>query len=190
MGLKRRFILVGLSMGGTHGYIYAARHPERVERLVIVDVGPEVMKAGAEKIRRFSSQQDILPSFEAFVQRAHGFNPRRPLEQLRERLKWSLRELPDGRWSWKYDYRRWRNAIVPGQQRSTVEDKWTLVRRLTMPTLLVRGAKSDIFAADVARRMQREIPNCTLVEIPDAGHTVPGDNPEAFAKAVGEWLGR
>lgn len=185
--LKKKFVLVGLSMGGSHSYIYAARHPDRVHRLVVVDVGPEIMRVGADKIKRFASQADILPSFEAFIERAHKFNPRRPLEQLRERLKWSLRELPDGRWSWKYDYRRWKKQIAPGYERKGV-DRWENIKRITAPTLLVRGMESDILSPEVARKAQAVMKDCTLVEIPKAGHTVPGDNPVAFAKAVRDWL--
>ena len=76
LGLKK-FVLIGLSMGGRNSFMYAAMHPEKVDRLVIVDVGPEIMKKGGRAIQRFQRSADILPTVEAFVERAHKFNPRR-----------------------------------------------------------------------------------------------------------------
>src|SRR5581483_11833259 len=41
-----RMVLLGLSMGGSNAIHYTAAHPEEVERLVIVDIGPEIVAAG------------------------------------------------------------------------------------------------------------------------------------------------
>ncbi len=182
LGLKK-FVLIGLSMGGRNSIVYSAMHPERVDRLVIVDIGPEAMKKGIENIRRFARRADVLPTFEAFVQRAHEFNPRRPIKQLRDRLRWNLRRLPGGRWTWKYDRRFRAQRAAAGR-----EDLWTYVRRIKAPALLVRGAESDILSAQGAKRTQRAIASCRLVTVPRAGHTVPGDNPPAFAAAVRAFL--
>ncbi len=57
-----------------------------------------------------------------------------------------------------------------------------------MPALLVRGADSDVLSAEVAKRMIDALPDGRLVEIPGAGHTVPADQPEAFARAVRGFL--
>ena len=180
----KKIILVGLSMGGRNSIAYAGIHPERIDRLVIVDVGPEIMKKGIENIRRFVSRADILPTREAFVERAHQFNPLRSIEQLRDRLSWHLRQLPDGQWTWKYD-RRFRNrrSAEAGQ-----DDLWSYVRRIKAPTLLVRGALSDILSPAAAKRLQKAIPGSSLVVIERAGHTVAGDNPPAFAAAVRSFL--
>ena len=180
----KKIILVGLSMGGRNSIAYAGIHPERIDRLVIVDVGPEIMKKGIENIQRFVRRTDILPTREAFIERAHQFNPLRPIEQLRDRLSWHLRQLPDGQWTWKYD-RRFRNrrSAEAGQ-----EDLWGYVRRVKAPTLLVRGALSDILSPAAAKRLQKAIPGSSLVVIEKAGHTVAGDNPPAFAAAVLSFL--
>ena len=180
----KKIILVGLSMGGRNSIAYAGIHPERIDRLVIVDVGPEIMKKGIENIQRFVRRTDILPTREAFIERAHQFNPLRPIEQLRDRLSWHLRQLPDGQWTWKYD-RRFRNrrSAEAGQ-----EDLWSYVRRVKAPTLLVRGALSDILSPAAAKRLQKAIPGSSLVVIEKAGHTVAGDNPPAFAAAVRSFL--
>ena len=176
-------ILVGLSMGGRNSIVYSAMHPEKLSRLVIVDIGPEVMKKGGRAIQRFTSQ-DVQPTFDAFLDRAKKFNPRRPVEQLRERLGYALRQLPDGRWTWKYDRRR-RSAANNG---SYGPDLWPYVRRIKTPMLLIRGAESDVLAAGAARRFYEAVPGSSLVTIGSAGHTVNGDNPTAFNSVVRNWL--
>jgi pimeloyl-ACP methyl ester carboxylesterase len=86
------FILAGLSMGGINAITYTARYPEHVRALIIVDVGPEIETRGRENIQNFT-HIDALDSFEAFIERAHHFNPRRSLENLRQRLSHNLKEV-------------------------------------------------------------------------------------------------
>ena len=178
-----KIVLIGLSMGGRNSITYAATHPEKLDRLVIVDIGPETMPQGGRARQEFV-QDDVQPTLEAFVERAHKFNPRRPMEQLRERLQWNLRQLPDGRWTWKYDLHG-RNA---GSPRRMPNDLWPYVARIKAPTLIVRGAESDTLSPDVAERMHLVIQGSTLTDVPRAGHTVPGDNPPGFLAAVSAFL--
>ena len=48
----------------------------------------------------------------------------------------------------------------------------------------MRGAVSDILSPEIAKRMLETLPDGRLVEVAGAGHTVPGDQPDAFARAV------
>ena len=63
------------------------------------------------------------------------------------------------------------------------------MEKITAPTLIVRGSESDVFAPDTAKRMLELIPGSQLVEIPGAGHSVPAEAPEAFERAVRQFLG-
>jgi pimeloyl-ACP methyl ester carboxylesterase len=63
-----------------------------------------------------------------------------------------------------------------------------MLERIATPTLLVRGAESDILAAETAQKMTEVMPNCTLVTVPDAGHSIPLDNPQGFIDAVRPFL--
>jgi len=67
-------------------------------------------------------------------------------------------------------------------------DLWTQWRAIACPTLLVRGALSDILSDETAKRMVDELPGARLVVVPGAGHTVPGDQPAAFQSLLREFL--
>ncbi|RMF93975.1 MAG: alpha/beta hydrolase [Nitrospinota bacterium] len=182
------FVLIGLSMGGRNAFSYAANHPERVKALVIVDAAPETRRAGVEHIRRFVQSTDELDSFEDFVERVRQYNPRRPVEQLRGSLQHNLKQLPNGKWTWKYD----RVLRAPGRPMGSdpayTQRLWGYLEALQCPTLVVRGAESDVVALETAERMHQRIPNSTLVTVERAGHLVPGDNPAGFVQAVTAFL--
>ena len=181
-----RFTLLGLSMGGINAITFAGTHPERVAQLVIVDVGPEINRAGVEAIRRFvSGGPEEIDSFDDFVAMAHRFNPRRSIENIRERLSHNLRQQPNGKWTWKFD------KIFRDPERVRPRDSaalWELVGKIRAPSLVVRGEQSDVLDPEVAQRMAAILPAGRVVTIPGAGHSVMGDNPPAFRAAVEEFF--
>ena len=181
LGLPR-FLLAGMSMGGINAITFTARHPERVRALIVVDVSPEIEPRGVENIRTFIQAADELDTFEAFVERAHQFNPRRSIENIRSRLTHNLKQLPNGRWTWKYD--KYLRASERSFEASALHNLWDDVRAVTCPTLILKGGESDILSAESAAKLQTAIPGSQLTLIPGAGHSVMGDNPEAFVAAV------
>jgi len=181
-------LLIGHSMGARNAWVYAARHPQRVERLVIVDIGPEVMPAGVERMRLSTAAPDEFDRPEDALQMMRLANPRPSDELLRLRVYNNLRQLPSGRWTWKYDkaLRDFQRAAAAGLPTA---EMWGLLAQIRRPTLIIRGAESDILAADVAERMAQAIPQATLTTIEGAGHTVPADQPAAFEEAIRRFLG-
>ena len=182
------FILMGHSMGGLNAVDYCSRHPERVDALILVDVGPEAAKEGVENIMRFTQGPDEL-EFDEFVHRAMQFNKRRTEANIRERMRHRLRPLEGGKWTWKFDkrFREGNGAVKSGSDLSS-DELWQQYRSLPMPTLLIRGLESDILSQEVAQRLATEMRRARLVVVPDAGHSVPGDNPDDFTGAVTGFL--
>lgn len=182
------FTLMGLSMGGRNSFTYAANNPDRVRALVIVDAGPQNMQQGTQNIRNFVQQDDELDSVDAFVERVLKYNPRRAPEQIRGSIMHNLKQLPNGKWTWKYDKRLRRPGRRMGSDPETEKRLWGYLAALQCPTLLVRGGASDIIAMDTADKMHAVIPNSQLATIEGAGHLVMGDSPAGFQRAVTEFL--
>jgi pimeloyl-ACP methyl ester carboxylesterase len=142
----------------------------------VVDVGPETRAAGARKIAAFTSEATPLASVDEFIERALAFNPRRDRELLRRSLLHNLRRMPDGRWMWKYDQRH-RGKVDPDAQTRRRDLLWSAVDTIECPTLVVRGAESDVFHDEDAERLAGRLRQGRWVRVERAGHTVQGDNP-------------
>ena len=196
LGLKR-FVLLGLSMGGRNALNYAAMHPQEVERLVIVDIGPEIDASGATRIATGVRANDVFESKEEAFAQARRANERPPEEHHRYRIYHNLMQMPDGRWTWKYD-KALRSGdpstglrAGPAQNRRPAipsEQQWANWASIRCPILLLRGELSDVLSPAVAERMVQDNANTKLVSIPDSGHSIPLDRPDAFEAAVREWL--
>ncbi len=184
-----RLVLVGHSMGGRNAMVYLHRHPERVDKFIMVDTGPELNPAGGRRIMGgWRESQDVFDSREQAFEQLRAVNQRPPLEHHRMRVYHSLKQLPDGKWTWKYDKALRSGMRPPAQPTLTVEDYGQMWKAITCPTLLVRGELSDLLARETAEKMVAINPRATLVEIPGAGHSVPMDRPVEFEHAVKEWL--
>jgi pimeloyl-ACP methyl ester carboxylesterase len=182
-----RLVLVGMSLGGVNALAWAGKHSRRLQGLVLVDVGPEIRPEGVRKIATFTSEATPLPSVEHFVERALAFNPRRNRELLRRSLLHNLRRMPDGRFMWKYDQRH-RGKVDPAAVARRSELLWSAVDTVDCPTLVVRGAQSDVFHDEDAERLTARLPRGRWVRIEGAGHTVQGDNPAGLLVALRAFL--
>jgi pimeloyl-ACP methyl ester carboxylesterase len=180
------FSLMGLSMGGRNAYSFAATYPAKVQRLIVVDVGPDIQAEGRRHIREFLEGTETFESFDWLVERVRHFNPRRPEAQIRGSLINNLKQLEDGRWTWKHDRRRGIRRDRGGEMN---EAAWADLARVKAPTLIVRGAESNMLSVQTAMKMQHTLADSRFVEVPRAGHLVQGDNPVAFERVVREFLG-
>jgi len=181
-----RFVLLGLSMGGRNAYQYAALHPETLEKLVIVDIGPEIATSGSDRIRQGVLQTDVFDDPEEAIRQARTGNARADETELRHRVTHNLMRTDDGRWTFRYDKAlRAPDRPLPRPDAAAI---WALLPKITCPTLLVRGAESDILSPETAQRMLKTIPKLRMVEVPNAGHSIPLENPQGFLKAVQTFL--
>lgn len=182
MGIGR-CIVVGMSLGGqvamqlaADGYVPRA--------LALVDVGPTTEPRAGEDIKSFM-RVHTYPSLEEALDAAQRFSPHRTRESLRNSLSRNMVAQPDGRWSWKWDPRR-RDTL--DTRRSEAAALWDALPDITCPVLIVRGANSEVFSPETAAHTAAAFADARLVTIPDAGHTVQGDNPDALASALGDFI--
>jgi esterase len=196
LGIER-LVLVGHSLGGRIATLFAGRHPDRMAGLVIVDSAPELDVRGTVRIRvdiQKSGSGDLSFESEAAYRDvlAHNY-PAVSREILTRMAHHGLRKRADGRFEPKLDpawFKGRSDATVdPEAMRQREErltrDMWDALAKVPCPTLVVRGAASDVLSADVADRMVEEVlRHGRLAVIPRAGHSVMVDNPEAFRAAL------
>ncbi len=180
--------IVGLSLGGTIGYLLAASRPQLVRALVIVDIAPRVEPAGASRVRGFVEGRDSFGSLEEMVSSVRAFRPGRTDEQLLGSVLRNARRQEDGTYTWKYDSAMRRPEARPKAGPEEEALLWDALKAIGCPTLVVRGADSDIVSTASMTEMIRSIPNARGVEVPSAGHLVPGDNPAGFIEVIGPFL--
>jgi esterase len=180
-----RFALVGMSMGCLNGMSYAASNAARLAGFVAVDAGPYIESAGGAEIIDFVQANRTHGSLDDFVAAAVKFNPRRNPDFLRHSLRHTVRQNADGTFAWRSDRRQ---PLKLDAMLAWLEHSRTLLPRITCPTLVIRGAESNILTEEGATRFARELPNGRTVTVPNAGHTVQGDNPAGLLAVLDDFL--
>ena len=183
-----KFTLMGHSMGGRNSIAFAGRNANMLEKLVIVDIGPDIQPEGSARITE--ELVNVPQEFESADAQFDYMNQQNRFASepvLRRRLKYASRELPNGKIGWRYD------PEIRAQRRdgtgAAPPDLWSPLADITCPTLLVRGTETDTISLDVANRMVDALPDGKLVHVDNAAHMVFEDNPEGFNQALADFLG-
>jgi pimeloyl-ACP methyl ester carboxylesterase len=182
--------VVGMSLGGLTALALAARAPELVRSLVLVDVTPGVDEAKATSITAFVNGPESFPSFDEILARTVLFNPTRTVSSLRRGILHNAVQREDGSWVWRYA--RHRAGAPPGAEAGSIDfsDLWDAVDRLTVPLMLVRGMlpQSVVDDADEAELVRR-CRGARVEHVEGAGHSVQGDKPVELAALIADFLG-
>ena len=160
---------VGTSLGGICGMLVAATPGNPIRRLVLNDMGALVPKAALERIRDYLGNDPAFESvatLEAELRRVHAPFGALTDAQWRHLAETSSRVRADGTIGLHYD-----PAIaVPFKSVDITDmDLTPIWMRVEAPTLVIRGADSDLLLPETALEMVSR-PNATLVEIPGCGH--------------------
>ncbi len=193
-----RAALLGFSLGGLVSLRLAAQRPELCALLVLVDVAPRLETNGVRRIRDFMTRYESFGSIEEVIAALREYNPNRPPDSIRpESLRRNLRQRPDGRWEWHYDkyFRTPAPETADGTYRSRImgvthEELLAAARAVRCPTLVVRGAMSDVLSDEGVRELLKTIPHAEAATVERAGHQVAGDRNDAFLVAVTPFLRR
>lgn len=192
--------IVGHSLGGALSLSYAGIHPANVARLVAVEgLGPPPAII-AERLKmpiheRLTGWMDSMralagrtprkyASIDEALARMQAENPRLTPEQARHLTVHGVTQNEDGTYSWKFD--NYVRAFSPYS--FNVEDARALWRRITCPTLLVRGLESWV-GDPLADGRADYFANARVVNVDKAGHWVHHDQLEVFLEVVTEFLG-
>jgi esterase len=174
--------LIGHSMGGHNAMSFSAWHPDRVRALVIIDSRPMIptdrldrlRHRGERTLRPYPSREAAAQSFR-LVPRETNADP-----ALLAHMGASGVVERDGAWFYRFD-------PASNAERRPV-DAWTLLDRITAPTLIARGELSPVLPRDMADKLRAAIRGALLVEIPASYHHVTLDNPAAFVQELDKFL--
>ena len=180
------FVLIGLSMGGHTAMAYAARNPGRVTHLVPVDIRATIdfERRPTRELDRIVAERGHMPfeDHDAALKAMRLTNQTTPDDALRHRLRYLLKQLPNGQWLFKHDPRvsfHWKPADLADE-----------LPKVPCPTLIVRGGRSQVLSEGAAERMRAKFPRAEAIAVEEAGHTVPEDTPDEFIEAVRSFLER
>ncbi len=185
--------VVGHSMGGQIAMTMALRHPESVSRLVLAaPAGIEGFRPGeGEWLRNALTIQGIRTVPEDGIRRNLSLN----FYDWSDEWEWMVEER--ARMARADDFDQFAHAVVQSVGAMLDEPTTPFLERVTHPAVIIYGRYDHLipnpylhpgWASAVFREGAERLPGATLVEIPDAGHMLMIERPEAFNTATLEWL--
>ena len=174
--------LMGASLGGNSALIAASEEHVDASALILVDTVPQTERAGFDRTKAFMSQnpegfESLEDAADAVARFRSGVRPRN-LDGLAK----NVRRGPDGRYRWHWDPR-----FLEGRERDFAERHARLsacARRLTAPTMLIRGGNSDVVSEEGVREFLSLCPHAQYVNIANAGHMLTGDDNDVFGRST------
>ncbi|WP_246868330.1 alpha/beta fold hydrolase [Saccharopolyspora sp. ASAGF58] len=180
----RRCTLIAHDIGGAVGQIFATRHPDRVQRLMLIDsVSYDSWPSSTWRkiIRDHLDDYAAMPraDFEAMLTRQLAMTVADPTRMAGGTLEAYLapHRTPMGRASF-FEHQVRHYDSTPTQRVAP------RLKALTAPTRIVWGAEDSWQPVTFAKRLAKDIPNATLSVVPDAGHFVMEDDPTRVVEEI------
>lgn len=179
-----RVTVLGTSRGGLIAMALAASHPDRLQGVILNDIGPVV---GATGIARIMSYVGRKPAAKTLDQAATDLKsameaefPGVPLDVWRQQAEHQYRQTPEGL-ELRYDARL-HKTLLEQAATGAMPDLWLFFQALAkLPTAALRGENSVVLEHDTLEEMQRRHPGMMTAEVPDRGHPPFLDEPESLA---------
>jgi pimeloyl-ACP methyl ester carboxylesterase len=188
-----RAVLIGHSLGGVAAIRVAAARGAAVRGLVVVEVGPELKRAGIRRV--VANEHDGSRTYATADEYLVALMAKYPFARRDQLVSFARHELVPAtngalvrRCDPKFGGRAKTRVDVGGARTVTDATLWEALVRTTCPVLVVRGAASSVLSRDAVGRMVEALPDARAVTIAQAGHAVPLENPEALGAAIGEFL--
>ena len=173
-------VIIGHSMGGKVAMNFAVAHPEKLQKLIVVDMAPKpydmenyvVLKGlNAVEIDKITTRQEADEQLAAFVDEA----------DVRQFLLKNLSRKPEGGFKWKL------NLPAITENIGNIGLALQFDGTFDKPSLFVRGSRSNYVKDHDLERIRKICPAAEL-ETLDAGHWVPAEKPQEFVDLVMRWL--
>ena len=179
-GLEKAHVL-GHSMGGKAGMYFAGAYPDKVDRLIVLDIAPkyypphhqDVFRAfRAVDLDNIKSRKEASDQMES-VPLAFG---------VRQFIMKNLSRNEEGQFYWKL------NLDVIEQANDNIGGGFGKNMAFNNPTIFVAGGKSDYILKEDHEKIMKLFPNCRIETIEEAGHWVHADCPEELVQIVTDFL--
>lgn len=174
--------LLGHSMGGKVAMQFATTHPQRIEKLIVVDIAPKGYPPSHEATVAALRNLDLC-SFRSFGEIDAALAPQIRTPSIRQFLMKNLARRADANFCWRIDL----EAILKNDHELTKPIVPT--HAFPKPACFIRGGRSDYVADEDLPLIKKMFPRAEFVTIPDAGHWVHTDATEDFLKIVTNFLG-
>lgn len=184
-------ILIGASLGGITSLCAVGEHPGIATALVLVDVVVDVEPAGIDRIKKFMTDHvDGFATLEEVADAVAAYNPERERPRNLDGLRKNVRQHDDGRWYWHWDPAFITSDDDEPRRHTDPARLAAAAREVTVPTLIVRGGKSDVVSDAGIAGMRKLVPHAEVADVSAAGHMVAGDDNQVFAAAIETFLER
>jgi len=181
----RDFVLVGHSMGGMVAMVYAATHPGRLGRLVVVDTSINLSEERISAMREVGNRGSSSYATREELIARYRLRPGNSLAlpgTVRHIAEHSVRQFPDGGWRYKFD-----RSVYAVREKMDGLPCWDNIK---VPALLVKGGQSQRITPEILAAVKARAPQTGFVEVPGCDHHVTLDNPAGFVAAVRPFLAR
>jgi pimeloyl-ACP methyl ester carboxylesterase len=174
-------ILLGHSMGGKTVMEFSMKYPERIEKLIVVDIAPvsyDVHHYGiidalkSVPLSGISSRKEAESYLSQYIK---DFGTR---QFLLKNLYWESKEVL----AWRFNLQVLADEIIPISEFAISDGEFT------KETLFVSGAKSNYILPEYGANMKSKFPNYELESIADAGHWVHAEKMDDFSKVIMKFL--
>lgn len=191
-------IVMGHSMGGKTAMRFAADYPERVEKLIIVDITPKDYFLLNDESQYYLHKNILQAMLDIDFNRMES---RKEVENyLLERIDSSqivqflLKNVHRNKETHQFEWRLNVKALFDNLDEiiSSVNERWFEDRKpiFNYPVLFIKGANSNYILPEDYKTIRRIYPEVQIVEIPNAGHWLHAEQPELFLEAVVQFLGQ
>ncbi|SUZ55591.1 uncharacterized protein METZ01_LOCUS8445 [marine metagenome] len=183
--------LVGASLGGMASLLLAGDeiNSDLCTALIMVDIGIYPDPVGSDRIVSFMlSGEGGFNSLEDVAKSISDYLPHRKKPKDLEGLKKNLRLKDDGRYYWHWDPRFIRRRPDSQDREGYFDLQLKAAEKVTIPTLLIRGALSDVVTMEDVDYFLSVISHAKFVEIEKAAHMIAGDRNDIFAEEAIKFL--
>jgi pimeloyl-ACP methyl ester carboxylesterase len=180
--------IIGHSMGGKTAMWFAAKHPDKVKKLVVVDVAPGTYDTTSPNVKTHRKIIEALRSVDPAKAKNRkdldkDFGKHIPNLQLRMFLLKNIERQPDGSYRWRLNIDSIENNI--GNIMGGIPDANITINA---PTLFFKGELSDYITEKDFPLIEKIFPKAEIVTIRNAGHWLHARQPELFTQKTLEFL--